>query len=181
MTPDRDLAVLERVRLRRMDAGDAPSLYAIYSHEEGTRYLARPPMTDPGEAEEMAARIEAGYAEGSSLQLAIERNADGAFLGVCLLFNIVARSARAEIGYILGREHWRQGYISEALPALVTHAFGVLDLNRLEADIDPRNTASQRVLERLGFRREGLLRERWIVRGEKSDSALYGLLRAEWR
>jgi RimJ/RimL family protein N-acetyltransferase len=71
--------------------------------------------------------------------------------------------------------------MAEALPALVAHAFGALDLNRLEADIDPRNTASARVLERLGFRREGLLRERWIVNGEKSDSAIYGLLRAEWR
>ncbi len=180
MTPDRDLAVLSRVRLRRIDAADAPAIFTVYSHEEGTRFLARPPMVDPVQADEMVARIEAGYADGSTLQLAIERNSDAAFLGVCLLFNMVARGARGEIGYILGREHWGQGYVSEALPALITHAFGALGLNRLEADIDPRNVASQRVLERLGFRREGLLRERWIVRGEKSDSAIYGLLRSDW-
>jgi RimJ/RimL family protein N-acetyltransferase len=64
----------------------------------------------------------------------------------------------------------------EAASALVEHAFGTLELRRIEADIDPRNVASARLLERLGFVREGLLRERWMVGDEVSDSALYGLL-----
>jgi RimJ/RimL family protein N-acetyltransferase len=53
-------------------------------------------------------------------------------------------------------------------------------MRRLEAQIDPRNTASAKVLERLGFRQEGFLRERWILRGEVSDGGIYGLLAAEW-
>ena len=68
----------------------------------------------------------------------------------------------------------------EALMTLVDWAFSELKLNRLEADIDPRNLASARSLERLGFEREGLLRERWIVGDEVSDSALYGLLLSRW-
>ena len=128
----------------------------------------------------MLFRSLAGYADGSSLQLAIERKADLVFLGVCVLFHFHKESARAEIGYTLAREHWSQGYAGEALRGLVDHAFGPLGLNRLEADIDPRNAASARVLERLGFKPEGLLRERWIVRGEKSDTVLYGLLQSEW-
>lgn len=72
------------------------------------------------------------------------------------------------------------GHATEALHALIDHAFGPLDYNRLEADIDPRNAASARVLERLGFKREGLLRDRWIVNGEISDTEMYGLLRKEW-
>jgi ribosomal-protein-alanine N-acetyltransferase len=63
---------------------------------------------------------------------------------------------------------------------MLEHAFQRLDLNRLEADIDPRNAASARTLERLGFQKEGHLRERWIVNGEISDTGLYGLLRREW-
>jgi RimJ/RimL family protein N-acetyltransferase len=55
-----------------------------------------------------------------------------------------------------------------------------MGLHRIEADIDPRNTASARCLERLGFVKEGLLRERWIVEGEVSDSAIYGLLQPDW-
>jgi len=62
----------------------------------------------------------------------------------------------------------------------VTYAFNDLDLNRIEADVDPRNVASARSLVRMGFRKEGHLRERWIVSGEVSDSDLYGLLRIDW-
>ena len=71
--------------------------------------------------------------------------------------------------------------MSEAGSALIEHAFGTLNLHRIEADIDPRNVASARLLERLGFVREGLLRDRWIVGGEVSDSALYGLLERDRR
>ena len=68
----------------------------------------------------------------------------------------------------------------EALCALLDYGFGVLDLNRVEADIDPRNTGSERTLRRLGFQLEGTLRERWIVDGEVSDTGLSGLLRRDW-
>ena len=69
----------------------------------------------------------------------------------------------------------------QALQALLQYAFETLNLNRLEADIDPRNQASARTLERLGFQKEGHLRERWIVNDEISDTDLYGLLRREWQ
>jgi ribosomal-protein-alanine N-acetyltransferase len=84
------------------------------------------------------------------------------------------------VGYSLASAEWGNGYMQEALTALLDYGFSELDLNRVEADVDPRNAASGRSLERLGFRREGLLRERWIVGGEVSDTALYGLLRKDW-
>ena len=68
----------------------------------------------------------------------------------------------------------------EALSALLAYGFVELDLHRIEAELDPRNVASARSLERQGFQREGVLRERWIVNGEIQDSYLYGLLRHEW-
>lgn len=178
-----DPVILERsrVRLRPLDAPDASGILAMYSDAETMRYLARPRMTGLAQAEELVAKSKAGYADGSLLQLALERKADGAFLGLCLLFNFNKPSARAEIGYTLARAHRSNGYMAEALPALVDHAFGPLALNRLEADIDPRNAPSARILRRLGFRPEGLLRERWIVNGEPSDSEVHGLLRREWR
>ena len=71
--------------------------------------------------------------------------------------------------------------MQQALQGLLGYAFQTLDLNRLEADIDPRNLASAKTLERLGFQKEGHLRERWIVNDEVSDTALYGLLRREWQ
>lgn len=68
----------------------------------------------------------------------------------------------------------------EALTALIDHAIGTLRLHRLEADVDPRNERSVRLLDRLGFVREGLLRERWLEAGEVQDAVFYGLLAREW-
>jgi ribosomal-protein-alanine N-acetyltransferase len=64
--------------------------------------------------------------------------------------------------------------------ALLKYAFEVLDLHRIEADVDPRNAASIKTLERLGFQREGYLRERWQINGQIQDAFFYGLLRHEW-
>jgi len=179
--PEEGVLELDRVRLRALGEEHAAGLLVLYGDPEVTRYLARPALREIDEARAMVERAKAGFADGTSLQLAIERRKDGAFLGSCLLFHIHKASARAELGYSLGREHWSHGYMAESLQGLVGHAFGPMALNRLEADIDPRNAASARQLARLGFRREGLLRERWIVRGEASDSEMYGLLAREWR
>jgi RimJ/RimL family protein N-acetyltransferase len=122
-----------------------------------------------------------GYETGMHLNFVIEPAADAAIVGMAGLFHFHETSRRAEIGYTLARAHWGQGLMHEALVALVDHAFSALDLNRLEADIDPRNVASARSLERLGFRHEALMRERWIVNGEVSDTGFYGLLRSEWQ
>jgi RimJ/RimL family protein N-acetyltransferase len=172
---------LERVRLRPLDDRHVDGVFAMYSNVVTTQYLARPRLGERAQAADMVAKAQSGYAEGTLLRLAIERGTDSAFLGECLLFNFNKDSRRAEIGYSLLPQHWSQGYVSEALPAVIEQAFGPLGLNRLEADIDPANAASRRVLERHGFRQEGLLRERWIVRGKPSDSAMFGLLEREWR
>ena len=68
----------------------------------------------------------------------------------------------------------------KALQALLTYAFEEMKLRRIEADVDPRNTASIKTLKRLGFKREGLLRERWHVSGELQDAFFYGLLERDW-
>jgi RimJ/RimL family protein N-acetyltransferase len=91
-----------------------------------------------------------------------------------------SQNKRAEIGYALGREHWGHGFMHEALVGLIGFAFGELKLHRLEADVDPRNMRSMRSLARLGFKQEGVLRERWHVNGEIQDTALCGLLCHEW-
>jgi [ribosomal protein S5]-alanine N-acetyltransferase len=88
---------------------------------------------------------------------------------------------RAELGYCLRSPFWRRGYMGEALAALIDYAFATLKLRRLEADVDPGNAGSVRLLERMGFTREGLLRERWNVGGQIGDSAFFGLLAREWR
>ncbi len=171
----------ERLRIRQLIEADIPALYAIFSHPEVMRYWGSPPWASITEAEGRLARVKEGYLSEENFQWGIERKADGALLGTCSLFSFNRPSRRCELGYALGRPYWGQGYMGEALQALVAYAFETLDLNRLEADIDPRNEGSAKTLERLGFQKEGLMPERWIVAGEVSDTWFYGLLRRNWQ
>lgn len=166
----------ERLSLRPLVDDDAPALLAIFSHPAVMRYWSTPPWTELAQAHAMIAADRAALAADEALRLGLQRQGEARLVGTVSLFDLRWQSRRAEIGYALAFDAWGQGLMQEALRAFVGHAFETLALNRLEADIDPRNAASARVLERLGFRREGLLRERWIVDGEVSDSALYGLL-----
>lgn len=85
-----------------------------------------------------------------------------------------------ELGYILGREYWRQGYVAEAAGAVLDYAFRELAARRVMADTDPDNVASIRLLEKLGFQKEGRLRGEWETHIGIRDSLIFGLLREEW-
>jgi RimJ/RimL family protein N-acetyltransferase len=171
----------KRLTLRFLSETDLLAVYDIFSHPEVMRYWSYPPWTEPSQAQQWLLGVQEGYHSGTALQLGIERQADPVLVGTCTLFQFHAASRRAEIGYALGRPYWGSGYMHEALQALLRYAFQTLDLNRLEADIDPRNLASANTLERLGFLKEGHLRERWIVSNEISDTDLYGLLNRDWQ
>ncbi len=171
----------ERMLLRPLQQADAPALLAIFSDPLVMRYWSSAPWQALSEAQAMIERDQRAMAAGEFLRLGVVRKEDDALLGQCCLFKLDQQCRRAEIGYAMAHHAWGHGYMHEALCALVEFSFSQLQLNRLEADIDPRNTNSQRSLERLGFLQEGFLRERWIVEGEVSDSALFGLLLADWR
>ena len=170
-----------RLIIRRLTSADAPSFFAVFSNAEVMRYWGSPALTDAVQAEQKIASILAHYEAGDLYQFAIVRKSDGQMIGTCTLHQIHVQNRRAEVGYVLGRPYWGNGFMNEAVRALIDYAFDKMKLHRLEADIDPRNEASAKSLERLGFQREGYLRERWIVGEEVSDSALYGLLAREWR
>jgi ribosomal-protein-alanine N-acetyltransferase len=103
----------------------------------------------------------------------------GNVIGRCGLFDFEEVNAHARLGYVLGRAHWGQGYMREALTALIRCAFSEMDLRKLEANVEAENIASANLLKRLGFTKEGVLRERWITNGEPMDAEVYGLLRCE--
>lgn len=169
-----------RLQLRPLVAADAESLLAIYADAGVSRYLSRPAWTSIEQAHASIARDAAAVPAGEYLRLGVLLQGQDRVIGDVSMFDFVPQCRRAEMGYSLAADCHGRGLMHEALTALVDFAFTTLDLNRIEADIDPRNTASARSLERLGFAREGFLRERWIVAGEVSDTALYGLIRRDW-
>jgi RimJ/RimL family protein N-acetyltransferase len=170
-----------RLVLRPLREEDAQALFAIWSDEVAMRYFSFPAMTCLSQATDRVSRKLLTSANGQDLICVLVLRETGEVLGDCALFHVDHQCARAEIGFSLRRRHWRRGYMYEATSALIEHAFATLELRRIEADVDPRNAASARLLERLGFVREGLLRERWVVGDEVSDSALYGLLERDRR
>ncbi len=169
-----------RLDLRPLAPSDADALLSLKSDPVVMRYGSTPPWSDPQVAVDYIRRDLEGLGAGTHLQLAIVRREDAALIGACSFHLIDVACRRAELGYSLVVSAWGRGYANEAVSALLDWGFGTLGLNRVEADIDPRNGASARALHRLGFTREGHLRERWIVAGEKSDSLIYGLLADEW-
>ena len=171
----------QRLQLRWLRDDDVEGIYDIFRSEEVTRYWSWPAYTRPGQAADLLATIRDYFQKHELYQWGVARLEDDQIIGVCTLAHLSAQNRRAEVGFALNREHWGGGWMSEAVGVLLEYAFGPLNLHRLEADVDPLNEGSIRLLERAGFIKEGLMRERWIIAGKTSDSVYYGLLAREWK
>jgi len=170
----------QRLQLRWLTAADVPALFAIFGDPVVCRYWSRAPLVDIAGAEALQSEIVACFNDRSLFQWGIVERGTGAVVGTCTLAALSPEHRRAEIGFALREAAWGRGYVTEALGELLTFAFEVLGLHRIEADVDPRNTLSIRTLERAGFVREGYQRERYFLHDEWQDAVAYGLLRHEW-
>jgi RimJ/RimL family protein N-acetyltransferase len=165
-----------RVLLRPFRAEDAGAVLLYASDPEVTRYLEWEAYTDPATA---SAFIRSTLAGGASwFARAIVRRADEAVIGGADLRIVAPRDRRAEIGYGLAREHWGQGYASEAAGLLIAFGFERLGLVRIEALCSVDNARSLHTLERLGMRREGRLAQYRWKRGQPRDHYLYAITRS---
>jgi RimJ/RimL family protein N-acetyltransferase len=171
----------DRLRLRPFTIADADPLYALHSNGYVLRYWDSPPWSEPERAERFITASQQMAEEGTGARLAIDRASDGVFIGWCGLTRWNPDYRSASLGYCFDEAAWGHGYATEAARTLLHWAFDTLDLNRVQAETDTRNLASARVLEKLGFVREGTLREDCVVNGDVSDSWVFGLLRREWR
>lgn len=169
-----------RVELGPLDERDVPRLHAIFGDPEVVRYWSSPPLADLDAARALLDDIAEHFERRTLFQWGIRRAGERDVVGTVTLCQLDAAHARAELGIALARDAWGQGLAADALATLIGFAFERLSLHRLEADIDPDNAASLRLFERQGFRREGLLRERWLQGGRHQDAVFLGLLRGEW-
>ena len=170
-----------RLRLRPFDDADVNEVFALQSNAHVLRYWDAPPWRQRVRAEQFITGCRQMAQEGTGARLAVDRGVDGTFIGWCTLnaWNPVYRSA--SLGFCFDEAAWGHGYTTEAARVLLGWAFETLDLNRVQAETDTRNAAAARVLERLGFVREGTLRDDCIVNGEVSSSWVFGLLGREWQ
>jgi RimJ/RimL family protein N-acetyltransferase len=174
------LIATERLVLRRFRSSDAPTLSAYRSDPDVARYQSWSAPYTLDKARAAVAALALGDPEEPGwFQYAIELTADRVLIGdigVDLHENLM----QAEIGFTLDRAYQKRGYGAEAVRGLLDHLFTVRGLHKVSAEADARNTASARLLERVGFTREGLLRSHTWIKGEWTDDVLYGMLAGEW-
>ena len=168
------------IRLRGIRESDIDGLYALFSDPRVMRYWSRGPMTDRQEAVDYARTILDGFMKHDLLNWIVADAESDALIGTATLYEINPQHARAGLGYALMPEYWGKGLAKQAATLALCYGFLELGLHRIEADTEPNNTRSNRVLEALGFRREGLLRERFRHPDGIQDSLIFGLLRTEW-
>jgi RimJ/RimL family protein N-acetyltransferase len=169
-----------RVTIREVAERDLDDLLEVNGDDEVTRYLPYATWRDRDDAVAWLTRMQALCATGTARQLVIERRSDGKVIGTVLVFQFDEPSARVEIGYVLGRPHWRQGYATEALQAVCRRAFEEMGIRRIEAEARPDNVPSNELLVSLGFSHEGRLRQRWTAKGETYDTNIYGFVVDDW-
>jgi [ribosomal protein S5]-alanine N-acetyltransferase len=134
------------------------------------------------ESEGFLCRALEGYERGDFGGWGVVLKDSGAFVGTCGMdADYAPEHARAELGYVLSREHWGKGLMPEAMRAVIRFGFGRMGLNRVQARCIAENAASARVMEKAGMTYEGTLRESEFVKGAYRDMKLYSILRREYR
>lgn len=163
-----------RLVLRPLLHADADALHPVFADEGTMRYWSGPPHADLAETR---AYVAGNAAQDDWLTWAITEDGGPALGWVTLGAH---RDGVRELGYVLHRDFWGQGYAREAVATVIDHGFAAMGLRRIFADCDPDNAGSIRLLESLGFRREGHLRGEWETHLGIRDSLIFGLLSAEW-
>jgi ribosomal-protein-alanine N-acetyltransferase len=172
----------ERVLLRRLRLSDTESLFAVLGDEEVARFYDDDAFTEVSQAEEQIEAWAAGFDARRSVRWGITLKEQDDVIGTCGYYGFHGWHERAGIGYELGRPYWRRGIMTEALEAMIGFGFKEIGLNRIQAVVMPENEASVKLLGKLGFWEEGLLREyeNWGGKG-LVDLSMFALLKRDYR
>jgi ribosomal-protein-alanine N-acetyltransferase len=170
----------ERLTLRELLLSDAPDVLVFRGDPEVQKYND-PVLHSIEEVQTLIEEIRAEYAAQKGIAWAVTLSGSDAVLGLFGFHDWDEYHRRAEIGYDLARAYWGQGIGSEAVRAIVRFGFEQMNLHRIYAGTIADNHESVRLLEKVGFQREGTRREHsWEEDGTFHDSAMYGLLRHEY-
>ncbi len=166
----------ERLRLRELQHEDAEELYLNFSKDEVTEYYDLDSFTKRTQAESLIKMWKEKYLTGQSIRWGIALKNEERIIGTCGFHNWSKKHARAEIGYELSPQHWRNGIMTEALRSVIGYGFGELELNRIGALIAPDNTGSRRLLKKLEFNEEGRLNEYYCKKEKFIDVICFSRL-----
>jgi ribosomal-protein-alanine N-acetyltransferase len=170
----------ERLELRQITAADAPALFRLRSCPQVMAHLDRPMAQTEDDAARLIAQMEESRQQNTGIAWAISLRPDPCLIGTIGFWRIAKEHYRAEVGYLLAADFQRRGIMREALREVIDFGFGPMGLHSIEANVNPANIASIRLLENCGFVREAYFRENYFWNGKFLDSAIYSLLGSNW-
>lgn len=169
-----------RLLLRKVTMADAKDIYEYSRDEEVARHVLWEAQRSIRDAREYVRYLQRLYRSDQPASWGIIHRESGRLIGTIGFMNYNSDHSSAEIGYSLSREYWNQGLMTEAVRAVLRHAFEKMQLHRVEAQFELDNPASGRVMEKAGMQREGVLRGRLFNKGKYVDVALYAMLREDY-
>jgi len=172
-----ELLQTRRLTLRPLRLEDAPALLEARGDPEVMRFWDWPPQRSAAEVAKIIAEHDTAIAEGTVPWWAVAPSPDGSAIGECDISEIDSHNRRAELGFLFRRASWGKGYAREAVEAVVDHALGGLEIERLSARIHSGNERARRLLEKVGFSYEGMLHGHVLREGLRVDCLIFGLLR----
>jgi len=170
----------QRLLLRPLSLSDAAEVQVIRSDERVMLYMDQERHQTVQQSEVSILEKLKKYLEKTGMLWALIEKATGTFIGDVAFFNIDPKNARAEIGYTLKPEFWKQGLMKEAMQSVFNFGFKDFHLHSLEANINPANDNSRRLLLSMGFQKEAYFRENYFYNGEYLDSEIYALLHSDF-
>ena len=173
----------ERILLREMTPDDATVLLKLFGNPEVVKFLEMNPLRTISQANEWLKWMKSFFASRGGIRWVVvlkDGTPSGTVIGSAGLGGWDREANCAQIGYDIAQQYWRQGYGTEVARALIEFGWNRMHLNRIEADIEDGNHPSEHILAKLGFEREGVLRQRICRAGKYTDKILYGLLRQDY-
>ncbi|WP_211748362.1 GNAT family N-acetyltransferase [Paenibacillus sp. Marseille-Q4541] len=172
----------ERLWLRKLRDQDSQQIFKIWSDPLVTKFMNIESMHSEEDAREMIELLHKCSLTEEGFRWAIIEKSSGNVIGSCGFNHWQLEGAyRGEIGYELASSHWRKGLMTEAVNAMLDYGFTVMELNRIEALVDPRNSASAQLLASLSFTCEGILRQLQYTSTGYKDMQMHSLLFEEWK
>ena len=170
----------ERLVLRQLTADDSDRWFLNLSNDEVAGLIGMDPLSTVEESERIINSFSNRFEKGTGIVWAISLKAENTFIGTCSYEKIDKKNISGVIGYDLLKEYWGNGFMTEALRAIIDYGFEYLKLNRIEVHTAAINAASRSLLRRLGFFEEGIFRESSFFKREFRDDCQYSLPRREW-
>lgn len=168
------------MQLKQIQLSDAHEIHNYLSDEEVRKYMGIYPYKTLQDTNKEIQWYEKIFKEQTGIRWGIALKGHQAIIGSCGFLNISKSNLRAEIGYELNKKYWRKGIMSEAYKAVIQYGFNEMNLNRIEALIEPENVASLKLVESFFFVKEGLLRQYEFGAGTYDDLYMYSLLNKEF-